>query len=212
MTKKRRKFGEIVLELMKTRGLKSAEVGSFVGMPTASIKRFIDGKTDNPSANTLLAFARLFNVSVDFLLDNPDVSPPPVTLPSGISKSTQEIPILDWSQVKTWLYSKNELNLRQLNWIPAKDISINSFAITVNKHVLRHIFPMGSTIIIDPETKFKENDFVLASIDTNMPSIKQIVEENGKTYLQSVGVILPSTLLEPPHAVFGKITECRYDV
>lgn len=209
---KKSKFGSIVLQLMETRGLKGAQLGKILGMPRASIQRIITGTTENPSAHTLLALSSFFNVTVDYLLGVSNEESPPFIPPAYYNEPTSRIPVLKWNQVKSWLYTREDLNLDDLKSIPVEDINANSFAVIIDKHALSSIFPMNSVVIIDPTAEYKYNDYVLVSINKNTPTIRQLGEENGDIYLHPVNVIIPSIRLEPPHAILGTVLECRFNM
>jgi len=207
-------FGSIVKKLMTMRGLKIADVAKKTGMPHTTITRIITGNTENPSANTLLSLAKFFDVSVDALLGRKlhDELPINALQPECLSGfSPESIPLIDWVSVKNWYFNKTKfLSEEKCQKIAiSTKISNNACGIITDKSFGKTLFPKGSILIIDSDAAYHDGDYVVVSINKNFPTIKEICEDSGKYYLNSVGLNILSIELEPSHIILGKIVECR---
>lgn len=206
-------FGKTVRSLMEERGLRAAELGQLVNLPTASIRHIITGNNNNPSANTLLILSNFFKVSIDTLLGHTlekeqDEFGPPEQLPSP-----EHIPVLDFSEVKAWLHGEKSKFKKKSVWLPIDaTLPIKSFGLKMQKYPFRNVFPFNSVIIINPEASYTENDYVLVSVDSKLPSIRQISIQDNQRYLNSVGVTLPSIELNDNHKILGTVIEYRYQL
>lgn len=206
-------FGYIVKKLIEIRGIKVAELARKLEMPHTTINRIITGNTDNPSANTLIALADFFKVSIDYLLgreskferhDNHQAK-------SFAEYTPEYIPLIEWHSIRGWFFHKKEiLSEKQCPQIGiSKKLSPNAFAVIAYKSFGKNL-PEGSILIIDSEDRYNAKDFLLVSINKNSPTIRELHEEGGKFYLESLGPSIPAVELDPSNvSVFGKVMECR---
>lgn len=208
-------FGNIVKKLMEMQGLKIADLSRQIGMPQTTIARIITGNTDNPMASTLLLLAEYFNVSVDDLLGRKfsnELSDNTSPSKHFSECSPDYIPLINWNSVKNWFFNKTKfLSEEKYETIAiSTKISSNSCGIITDK-TFGKVFTKGSILIMDSEAAYRDDDFVIVSINKGYPTIKQVCEDSDKRYLNPVGLIIPSVELESesPHVIFGKITECR---
>lgn len=63
---------ERITDLMKEKSVTQQELAARTGMTVGTLSRFLSGKIDKPIANNVIAIARAFQVSTDFLLDESD--------------------------------------------------------------------------------------------------------------------------------------------
>ena len=60
---------EILKKLRKSRGLSTSQLANIIHVSSRTIENYESGKT-SPDFETLKHFARFFNVTIDYLLDN----------------------------------------------------------------------------------------------------------------------------------------------
>lgn len=63
---------ERITDLMKEKSVTQQELAARTGMTVGTLSRFLSGKIDKLSADTVIAIARVFQVSTDFLLGESD--------------------------------------------------------------------------------------------------------------------------------------------
>lgn len=204
-------------ELMDAHGLKSADLSKQTTLPQTTIRYILQGITDNPRIDTVMQLAQFFQVPIELLLGLKDErqSPPPSPqkksrLTHSQAKTTIHIPLIDWNEVKFWCANNRaHASIDCKSWIACKSsLPKESFALNVT-YEGRGVFLKNSIIIINPQHTFKPDDYVVASVKKNKPTLKQIWQESNQVYLNAVGGNIPSIKLEPPHIVFGTIVESR---
>lgn len=212
---------EKIKELMDARGLKSAELSKQTKLPQTTIRYILQGITDNPRIDTVMQLADFFEVTVNYLLGEEDVGtngannvlkPVPVINieRQKDGKGMIKVPLLEWSEVKYWCTKgESALNKNHNKWV-AVDDSVSPYGYAL--HIIyegRGVFPKNSVIVVDPHVDHGVNDFVVASINKNKPTIKQIWQDGDDLYMNPVGAMIPAVKIENPHLIYGTIVEYR---
>ena len=61
-------MAERLQDLLKEKKMTQAQLADALGLSESTINRYINGQTEKISTETIIAMAKLFNVSTDFLL------------------------------------------------------------------------------------------------------------------------------------------------
>ena len=64
---------ERIQDLLRERGMSQAELAEKIGLSESSLSRYLNGQTDKLSADNIVAIARVFEVTTDFLLCLTDI-------------------------------------------------------------------------------------------------------------------------------------------
>ena len=64
---------ERIQDLLRERGMSQAELAEKIGLSESSLSRYLSGQTDKLSADNIVAIARVFEVTTDFLLCLSDI-------------------------------------------------------------------------------------------------------------------------------------------
>lgn len=64
---------ERIQDLLRERGMSQAELAEKIGLSESSLSRYLSGQTDKLSADNIVAIARVFEVTTDFLLCLTDI-------------------------------------------------------------------------------------------------------------------------------------------
>lgn len=64
---------ERIQDLLRERGMSQAELAEKIGLSESSLSRYLSGQTDKLSADNIVAIARVFEVTTDFLLCPTDI-------------------------------------------------------------------------------------------------------------------------------------------
>ncbi len=203
--------------LIDARGLKLNEIARATRIPQGSLFRLAAGLSKNPTAHTLLTIANYFKVSVDYLLGLEETSfelKVPIENTVCDPNALRKIPLIEWDKIKEWAYwGLGTLPENFDNWILYESqVDAKAFAVYIRNYIYKHSFPKGYTLIVEPQAAYKADDYVIASVRKNTPSIKLITEEDGKLYLNSLATSLASEPLEQPNAVYGKIIRMSKDL
>lgn len=197
--------------LMAKHGLNKVRLSKQTGISYITLVRLLDGSTANPRADLLDKLSRFFQVPVDALLGIEDkvaqLNPEVIRIQDPVSP---RIPLIKWEEIEYWSSQGfNYLGPDHQNWISCNaGMAEDGFGLQV-RYEGRGVFPTGSIILIDPVKDYTFEDYVLASINGNKPTIKQIVEEDGALWLLPLGVMVPAEKIGPKNEVVGVIVEYR---
>lgn len=121
---------------------------------------------------------------------NPPINAVPYTPePSNVGPCNPvkgHVPLISWVQAGTWTdiidnYQPGDAE----KWIPtAKKHGRNAFALVVHGDSMSPRFPEGCEIVVDPSERAENNAFVVARINGDMATFKQLVIDGGRTYLK----------------------------
>lgn len=196
-------------DLIERNGLSIVEVSRKTAIPLTTLAQVLDGRTVNPRIDLLDKLSGFFKVSTDSLLGIKDrVTKKNLEIVRIQDPVSPRIPLIKWEEIHYWSSQGfNYLNPDHQDWVACnRKISNGGFALRV-RYEGRNVFPTNSIILIDPETEYAIEDYVLASIKGNKPTIKQISEEDGILHLVPVGVMALAEKIELNHQVLGTIVQ-----
>lgn len=143
--------------LMDERNITEAELARRTNIPQPTLHKILSGKTGDPRASTLKALADFFGVTIDMLLTG-SASVPPMTTTAA---NTQSIAIISWSDcLEASKLIRTLDSVSWDNWITTEYSSTNAFALT-SKPSMEPRFPIGSTLIIDPNITPEDGDLIV---------------------------------------------------
>ncbi|OGT63277.1 MAG: hypothetical protein A3E85_06010 [Gammaproteobacteria bacterium RIFCSPHIGHO2_12_FULL_45_12] len=142
---------------MDERNITEAELARRTNIPQPTLHKILSGKTGDPRASTLKALADFFGVTIDMLLTG-SASVPPMTTTAA---NTQSIAIISWSDcLEASKLIRTLDSVSWDNWITTEYSSTNAFALT-SKPSMEPRFPIGSTLIIDPNITPEDGDLIV---------------------------------------------------
>lgn len=206
-------LGQRIRKHMEIRGLTKADLSKETGVPPETISYIVDGSTYNPRIATLLAISNYLEVSLDELVESKPIKHIPKEIhlepKSEIRNGARnDVPLLEWKNVKYWLKRNNEFKKEEhTEWVtPQQKTSKNSFALKI-PYQAQGIFPKNSIIIVDPQNAYVPSNYVLSSMKEGNPTIRKVFKENGKVYLNAVGLNLTAEEVNEENQILGEIVE-----
>jgi transcriptional regulator with XRE-family HTH domain len=195
--------------LTQSRGLRVADIARATLLPESTIKYILSGTTTNPRIETVSTLASFFGLSLDFFVNTPIAKQGGTPL-----KKSAQLPLIQWNMALHWVLQQRGLLEPEKpvpieEWIPVREnIPHGSFVLSVNQQTLED-FPQHALLIVAPQERYFDGDYVLSSFQKNVPTIRQILDEDTILYLKSPRIALPPEPLTPNHTLLGKICECR---
>ncbi len=154
-------------QLMQERGWNQFDLADASGYRQPHISRILK-RDDLPSHKTLERLATAFSVSVEYLT-------------SGINRpaQTEQVPILQPSQISLWLSAPDTLREKITDWLsPGLTCSHQTYAMHVTANDMTgpvwH-YPMNALVIVDPEKNLE-------------PGYRIVCEKNGHTIFRELQV------------------------
>lgn len=158
--------------LMKELNIDDKVLSEKCSINAGTIKKIRLGQSINPTLETLLPIAKFFDISVSQLIGETPLAEP----------ERKNIPLLLWADLETKI--KDSILIR--SHLPTNIKSPpGSFAthVTIDKYDVP--FKKNTTIIVDPEKKPSDNDYILCLFN-NQLEICKLVVQFGQTYIVSM--------------------------
>ncbi|WP_429169321.1 LexA family protein [Aeromonas hydrophila] len=182
---------ERIKELRKKHGLTQKQVGERIGASRASVSQWESGDV-SPSADYLVALARMFGVSAHWLSTgkgSPELSNvEPAEIPRG-----SRVPILSYVQAGHWREMCEQASSFDGNveYVAASvDIGPYGFGLWLRGNSMTPFFNEGDLVIVDPDETPRPGDYVVAKNGDEEATFKKYrprgIDESGKEVFELV--------------------------
>lgn len=201
-------FGEILSRLIKEYNISISEFCKAVNLSRITIYRLMNDKTKAPSANSLAAIAKFFNISVDQLLGNATIIYSSDISNKIISDFVAKVPLITKDNLVNFkLGKKVEYHGTVVFNCPKPISSLNNLvAIMVDTDAMYPIIDNSSIIVIDLELAPSAKDYVVAYIKENNEFIVRQLYLDGTTQvLVPQSKVFNSKILSKNDFIVGKV-------
>jgi SOS-response transcriptional repressor LexA len=193
--------------LMAEVHISADELARRTGLPASTIKKIRNRYNPNPTLTTLLPLARYFLVTLGQLVGN---EPLPAERIKGIYLENvdvmRHVPILSWLES---LDSSHVKTQSHATITTEHDYSQQVYALIVEEDDWENLVK-GTALIIDPTLTAEHRDFALVYKEgQSVPTLKQILYDEGQIYLKSVVQGYNIVLLTPEHKILGVVVEYK---
>ncbi len=181
---------KILIQLMDECDIDSMRLSRNTGVPISTINRLRSGtSTNNPTLSTLIPLAEFFSITVSQLIGDEPFSQNRTTGAHKPDKiAWKMIDHLTWEQASQWPEKKPEPGEDMHNAV-STDLTVSdiAFALTMEGDSMSPRFPEGTILIIDPEQKSQNRDFILMLLKgQNKPLFKQLLIDGDEQYIKSL--------------------------
>ncbi len=211
----RRKLNQVLSQLMQEVNINEAELARKTDIPQPTLHRILSGATKSPRGNSLAPLANFFSITINQLMGVDE-------LPENRVKGTHNsriygwtpIPEISWKQAALW--EKFQHQLREQTWAfwSSTDLTLSdsAFALTVRGDAMAPTFIEGTTLIIDPEVKPKNRDYVVvASAGSASATFRQFLLDGDDEYLRAVNQEFRTMQLGKGNKIIGTLVQSRMD-
>ncbi|EKD72821.1 MAG: Peptidase, family S24 [uncultured bacterium] len=193
--------------LMAEAHISADELSRRIGIPASTIKKIRNRYNPNPTLTTLIPLANYFTVSLNQLVG---LEPLPDSRRKGQYKqpieSIRNIPVISWHEAISWPNSKGKSH-PTIN--TSYEYSKNAYALIVEEEDWENL-SQGTALIIDPSIKPEHRDFAIAyKTGQPIPSLKQLLYDEGQAYLKPVVHGYNITSLSADHSLLGVVVEYK---
>jgi SOS-response transcriptional repressor LexA len=201
--------------------MKQRDVAKAFGISSQAVSQWEAGRT-RPDSQRLTRLVRLFDVRLEWLLDESGPMTVEGRAPSADAPHTTDVPVIDRGQVGDWTEVENLLVLRSARTSLQTDLEVSSsaFALVIEGQSMKPEFQPGDKVIIDPMVRPRPGDFVIAKRDNDQEAtFKKYRLRNQDEYGRDVIELMPlnsdwPTLMidrdNPGHIVGTMIEHRRY--
>lgn len=208
-----RSISNIIKQMMNECHIIEAELARQTGLPQTTINRLLLGDTFDPRANTLIPIAKFFGITIGQLLGQEPInhfSRIPGTVNLTNKSAWIIIPIIEWHEVKSWIFEKNRITPSSYpRWITTeKNVSSHSFGLQTSDF-MEPRFRKGSTVIVDPNYEYQDGNFVIISLANAEPTARRILKDGADVYLRRLYGTDEPIKKQNADVIIGTIIETR---
>lgn len=175
-------IGDVLSELLKKYNLNALELERLTGVPSSTIYRLLKDKGGNPTIDVLKKLSSFFQVTVSQLIGEDPIG-------------CKQIPFIKPMDIFCFLDSSQDRNL-EIDSVPIDfPLSSKCFATLSQDNMMEPFILVNSIVIVDPERKITNKDFVLLIKSKNeKPIIRQIISDGDDFYLKVLNSNFPVEL------------------
>jgi len=199
-------FGQRLKMLRQEKGIKQEELAQMLNISRKTISAYETGRA-NPQMDTIQKVAKIFGVTVDFLLGNTD-SPVPVPTPHVEKFDVRYIPVYNGVCAgNKGTYPEGNVII---DHIPIPAHLNGKFGIRVHGDSMEPEIHDGDFVIVDPEIQIEHGDKVVVILEEPYSStpcafVKIFRKQNGVVILQSINSNYAPIVLQRPFHIVGKV-------
>lgn len=201
------KFRAALLRLIESEGRGAqARVAREANIAPSYVNDIVKGRKDGPE-DKRRSIAKAFGLTYENMLDigalvldgaEPEIIGK-IELLSGASnvESIQPtrslVPLISWVRAGDWAEVVDPYHPGEAEeWIDTlKKYGKNTFALRVNGDSMSPRFPDGCIITVDPDCREENGSFVVAKINHDEATFKQLVSDGGRIYLKPLNERYP---------------------
>ena len=199
-------------------GLTEKELASLVEVPVRTINNILADKL--PTDPVIWGkFARYFHMNAEFLRTGGlAYSETVIELPSCPYHSpaghVQEIPLLNWDQIKQIVGSKGTPSaIRAEAMLEATDVTgKRTFAVKVRDDSMAPLFSEGEIIFVNPDLQCEPEHYVIAGGPDDRPGdarLRQLKEVGGQTILHPLNRRYEDLPVAKDQRIWGRVVRLR---
>lgn len=183
---------ERIKELRKKHGLTQQQLGEKIGARKASVSQWETGDV-SPSADYLIALARVFGVSAHWLSTGRGSPEPSNVEPAAIPQG-RRVPILSYVQAGNWREMCDQVTAFDGNVeyvMSGVDVGPCGFGLWVRGNSMEPRFSEGDLLIADPDVLPTPGDFVIAKNGSEEATFKKFRPRGHNDIGQEVFELMP---------------------
>lgn len=205
--KKGYRLNKILTKLMDEAHIDTAELSRHTGIPIPTINRLrIDGES-NPTLTTLLPIANCFNITINQLVGEEEISPYRASSTfNPDARQTQLIPLLTIEQSAKSV-NQNEYSQHQMIVTSAK-VAIDAFAIVIKGSLVTSRFPENTILVFDRHLKPHDKDYVIIRLEGQQkPVLRQLLIDGDNYYFKPISPAFGGIILSNNHEFIGVMVQ-----
>jgi len=161
-------LGQRLTRARKHAHMKQKDVAEHFGISSQAISQWEAGRT-RPDSQRLASLARLFDVRLEWLLDEKGPTTYEGSLPVAEVRHTTRVPVIDRVQAGDWTEVEDPFVLGAADEFLQTDLEASSrtFALVIEGRSMEPDFLPGDKVIIDPMVPPRPGDLVVAKRDND---------------------------------------------
>lgn len=204
------KLPSILRALMQEQDVTESELSRRTGIGQPVIHRVLNGETDNPKVATLSPIANYFAISISQLIGDETLPKNRISGTFNLSSyGWTTLPLLNWEKVVVG--GDKLIDINDVEKISTEiNVSDKAYALRVKDTTMLPLFPEGTILIIDPEVKADNKDFVIVRMSGQKQAIfRQFLFDGDDIYLKPVNADFKMHLLDKKSKLLGVMVQAR---
>jgi SOS-response transcriptional repressor LexA len=201
--------------------MKQKDVAEHFGISSQAVSQWEADRT-RPDSHRLARLARLFDIQLEWLLDETGAMTSEVVAPVAEVRHTARVPVIDRVQAGDWTEVEDPFVLGAADEYLQTDLRVSSgtFALVIEGRSMEPEFLAGDKVIIDPTVPPRPGDFVVAKRDNDQEATfkrfrLRSQDEEGRDVieLKPVNPDWPTLMIDrdnPGHIVGTMVEHRRY--
>lgn len=148
--------------------MKQRDVADYFGISSQAVSQWEADRT-RPDSHRLAKLARLFDVRLEWLLDETGPMDAEEARPAAHVRHTTRVPVIDRVQAGDWTEVEDPFVPGSADEFLQTDLRVSSstFALVIEGRSMEPEFQPGDKVIIDPLVRPRPGDFVVAKRDND---------------------------------------------
>lgn len=193
--------------LLKEHNMSESQLGKALRIPRATINRIASGKTPDPRVSTLNSIAKYFNITVNQLLGERDLS-----YSYDTQEKQQSIPLIEMEDL-LHMDTSQIFKLCEHDLVTGTDIPKSCFAVKLTGEAMFPQFQDGSILIVNPTLEPKNRSMVIAKKQAEKVVLfRQLIIDGHQKYLSPVNTVFEAIPIEKEDSIIGVVIQARRDL
>ena len=189
----KKEIGRAIKDLRTSLKMTQEQLGDAIGVDRGNISRYEAG-VHCPEIDRLMKICNVFCISVSELVS--------IAESKRKNYTKYDVPIVTLNDIQDNDVVKSMENNAKydLSFIASKS---KNYAMIVENDMMHPIFPEGCTVIFEKTNIFRNGDFAIVLVESNLATFKQIVQDAGFYFLKPVNKRYPVIEMPSHSKVFG---------
>ena len=212
------KISDILRRLLYQKNMKVIDLARATNVPQPTLQRIVTGGfSRKPQLASLEPLAKYFSITIDQLLGKEPIQWLEQTQEKELKEmGIRRVPLLDWSEVISWINTKNQKFLPDKpdqKLLTESPVSQEAFALSINDASMEPLFPIGCKVIFDPNKELRDRSYVLVKLtQKNEPIFRQLILDAGDRFIKPLSPDLEKFsmhMLEENDIILGNLIESK---
>lgn len=164
------------------------------GIKQTTMSGYLNGVSE-PNRENLIKIARACNVTVGWLADGEGEVHPQTTASNIVAgpEITRHVPLISFVQAGDWTEAVEEFSPEEAEeFLPVTStVGPRTFALRVVGNSMEPEFWAGEIVIVDPDREAESGSFVVAKINHDEATFKQLIKDGGSVFLRPLNSAYP---------------------
>ena len=207
------KLAENLERLIAVNGSSITLIAKKLNVSQPTIFRISKGQTQKPKPRIIKKLAAYFKIPEEELIGNKEIEWANIDgWINTIIGNTRSVPLYSWTLNNNYILQKSKEKEEIVISCP---VSSEAFALKVKDSSMEPVFPLGSTIICDPNKRFQHGSFVIVMLEHNKNLfLRKLLQDIDINYIKPLNKEFGADLIRElgkKDQIFATVVHVQYD-